>query len=70
MRYQLKPFKGCEWDYDTKLAKQQIQDKVGIPLKEYKKQYPELKGFVDLREKLGIWRLYKWVFNVVPSPIP
>ena len=69
MRYQLKPVKGCEWDYDMKLAKQQIQDKVGMPLKEYKKQYPELKGLIDLRKKLGIWRLYKWVFNVLPSPI-
>ena len=69
MRYQLKPVKGCEWDYDMKLAKQQIQDKVGMPLKEYKKQYSELKGFIDLRKKLGIWRLYKWVFNVLPSPI-
>ena len=51
------------------MAKQQIQDKVGMPLKDYKKQHSELKNFVDLRTKLGIWRLYKWVFNALPSPI-
>ncbi|MEB3160301.1 MAG: hypothetical protein VKL20_02440 [Synechocystis sp.] len=69
MQYRLKPIKGCEWDYDIKLAKQQIQDELRIPLKEYKKQHPELKKIVDLRTKLGIWRLYKWVFNALPSPI-
>lgn len=69
MKYRLKPVKGCEWDYDMMLAKKEIAEYVGLPLKDYKKRQAELKNFVDLREKLGIWRLYKWVFNALPTPI-
>ena len=68
MKYRLKPVNGCEWDYDFQLAKKQIQNHVGMPLEKYKDQYPVLKELVDLRTKLGIWQLFKWVFNAIPLP--
>ena len=68
MTYKLKSVNGCEWDYDFQLTKKQIQNHVGMPLAKYKAQYPALKELVDLRTKLGIWQLFKWVFNALPLP--
>jgi hypothetical protein len=68
MTYRLKPVNGCEWDYDFQLAKKQIQNHIGMPLIKYKAQYSVLKESVDLRSKLGIWKLFKWVFNALPLP--
>jgi hypothetical protein len=39
-----------------------------MPLVKYKAQHPVLKELVDLRSKLGIWKLFKWVFNAPPLP--
>lgn len=39
-----------------------------MPLTKYKNQYPALKELVDLRTKLGIWKLFKWIFNEPPLP--
>lgn len=67
--FKLTKSNGMEWAIDKEKRQKQIEDAVGMPMKEYIKQNPALAdGLDDLEGDFATWKTFKWVFNTPPSP--